>query len=216
MNTPININLTVINDQPVWKIIPKIKKAVPAVSIIPTACILEKTSGNLNKPKLPPMPGKAMVIAQNKEMSWNDADGNVHVMVKKMPVDEQAIVMEQKGNIKILKLNDDGDELDINIAFDGDLSDLSDYQNKFPHQLSGGEQQRVCIARAIVKNPELILADEPTGNLDPAAAHKILKILEQINKEGTSIIMATHNYKLISDKDYRIIELKEGSLVSSW
>ena len=96
-----------------------------------------------------------------------------------------------------------------------DLSDLSDYQNKFPHQLSGGEQQRVCIARAIVKNPELILADEPTGNLDPAAAHKVLKILEQINKEGTSIIMATHNYKLISDKDYRIIELKEGSLVSS-
>ena len=70
------------------------------------------------------MPGKAMVIAQNKEMSWNDADGNVHVMVKKMPVDEQAIVMEQKGNIKILKLNDDGDEVDINIAFDGDLSDL--------------------------------------------------------------------------------------------
>ena len=97
-----------------------------------------------------------------------------------------------------------------------ELTDLIDYQDKFPDQLSGGEQQRVCIARAIVKNPELILADEPTGNLDPAAAHKILKILEQINKEGTSIIMATHNYKLISDRDYRIIELKEGSLVSSW
>ena len=96
-----------------------------------------------------------------------------------------------------------------------ELTDLLDYQDKYPNQLSGGEQQRVCIARAIVKNPELILADEPTGNLDPAAAHKILKILEQINKEGTSIIMATHNYKLISDKDYRIIELKEGSLVSS-
>ena len=96
-----------------------------------------------------------------------------------------------------------------------ELTDLSDYQNKFPYQLSGGEQQRICIARAIVKNPELILADEPTGNLDPAAAHKILKILEQINKEGTTIIMATHNYKLISDKDYRIIELKEGNLVSS-
>ena len=95
------------------------------------------------------------------------------------------------------------------------LTDLSDFQHKFPHQLSGGEQQRVCIARAIVKNPELILADEPTGNLDPAAAHKILKILEQINKEGTTIIMATHNYKLISDKDYRLIELKEGNLISS-
>jgi cell division transport system ATP-binding protein len=96
-----------------------------------------------------------------------------------------------------------------------ELTDLVDYQNKYPDQLSGGEQQRVCIARAIVKNPELILADEPTGNLDPAAAHKILKILEQINKEGTTIIMATHNYKLISDRDYRIIELKAGSLVSS-
>ena len=97
-----------------------------------------------------------------------------------------------------------------------ELTDLLDFQDKYPNQLSGGEQQRVCIARAIVKNPELILADEPTGNLDPAAAHKILKILEQINKEGTTVIMATHNYKLISDRDYRIIELKAGSLVSSW
>ncbi len=96
-----------------------------------------------------------------------------------------------------------------------ELADLLDYQNKYPNQLSGGEQQRVCIARAIVKNPELILADEPTGNLDPTAAHKILRILEQINKEGTTVVMATHNYKLISDRDYRIIELEEGSLVSS-
>jgi len=96
-----------------------------------------------------------------------------------------------------------------------ELTDLLDYKDKYPNQLSGGEQQRVCIARAIVKNPELILADEPTGNLDPAAAHKILKILEQINKEGTTVIMATHNYKLISDRDYRILELKAGSLVSS-
>tara|TARA_B100001173_G_scaffold305853_1_gene311862 strand:- start:554 stop:1207 length:654 start_codon:yes stop_codon:yes gene_type:complete len=96
-----------------------------------------------------------------------------------------------------------------------ELADLLDYQNKYPNELSGGEQQRVCIARAIVKNPKLILADEPTGNLDPAAAHKILKILEQINKEGTTVLMATHNYKLISDRDYRIIELKAGNLVNS-
>ena len=101
----------------------KYVQALIVGSLIGGAILL---NGHLNKPKLPPMPGKAMVIAQNKEMSWNDADGNVHVMVKKMPVDEQAIVMEQKGNIKILKLNDDGDEVDVNIAFDGDLSDLSD------------------------------------------------------------------------------------------
>ena len=95
-----------------------------------------------------------------------------------------------------------------------DLTELSHYSKKFPNELSGGEQQRVCIARAIVKNPDVILADEPTGNLDPTTGHRILKILEQINKEGTCVVMATHNYKLISDKAYRVIELNEGRVVS--
>ena len=95
-----------------------------------------------------------------------------------------------------------------------DLTELSHYSKKFPDELSGGEQQRVCIARAIVKNPDIILADEPTGNLDPTTGHKILKIFEQINKEGTCVVMATHNYKLISDKTYRVIELNEGRIVS--
>ena len=95
-----------------------------------------------------------------------------------------------------------------------DLTELSHYSKKFPDELSGGEQQQVCIARAIVKNPDIILADEPTGNLDPTTGHKILKILEQINKEGTCVVMATHNNKLISDKAYRVIELNEGRIVS--
>ena len=95
-----------------------------------------------------------------------------------------------------------------------ELTELSRYSKKFPHELSGGEQQRVCIARAIVKNPEIILADEPTGNLDPTTGHRILRILEQINKEGTCVIMATHNYKLITEKPYRVIELDEGRMVS--
>ena len=95
-----------------------------------------------------------------------------------------------------------------------DLTELSHYSKKFPNELSGGEQQRVRIARAIVKNPDVILADEPTGNLDPTTGHRILKILEQINKEGTCVVMATHNYKLISDKAYRVIELNEGKVVS--
>ena len=95
-----------------------------------------------------------------------------------------------------------------------ELTELSRYSKKFPHELSGGEQQRVCIARAIVKNPEIILADEPTGNLDPTTGHRILRILEQINKEGTCVIMATHNYKLITEKPYRVIELNEGRMVS--
>ena len=165
-----------------------------------------------------PLKGEINVLGYNSKKTKKN---KVHKLRKKIGVIFQDYKLLQQRtvyeNIALpLHINGLGrKKIKDNVEEALDLSDLSDYQNKFPHQLSGGEQQRVCIARAIVKNPELILADEPTGNLDPAAAHKILKILEQINKEGTSIIMATHNYKLISDKDYRIIELKEGSLVSS-
>ena len=165
-----------------------------------------------------PLKGEINVLGYNSKKTKKN---KVHKLRKKIGVIFQDYKLLQQRtvyeNIALpLHINGVGrKKIKDNVEEALDLSDLSDYQNKFPHQLSGGEQQRVCIARAIVKNPELILADEPTGNLDPAAAHKILKILEQINKEGPSIIMATHNYKLISDKDYRIIELKEGSLVSS-
>ena len=165
-----------------------------------------------------PLNGEINVLGYNSKKTKKN---KIHKLRKKIGVIFQDYKLLQQRtvyeNIALpLHINGVGrKKIKDNVEEALDLSDLSDYQNKFPHQLSGGEQQRVCIARAIVKNPELILADEPTGNLDPAAAHKILKILEQINKEGTSIIMATHNYKLISDKDYRIIELKEGSLVSS-
>ena len=165
-----------------------------------------------------PLKGEINVLGYNSKKTKKN---KVHKLRKKIGVIFQDYKLLQQRtvyeNIALpLHINGVGrKKIKDNVEEALDLSDLSDYQNKFPYQLSGGEQQRVCIARAIVKNPELILADEPTGNLDPAAAHKILKILEQINKEGTSIIMATHNYKLISDKDYRIIELKEGSLVSS-
>ena len=165
-----------------------------------------------------PLNGEINVLGYNSKKTKKN---KIHKLRKKIGVIFQDYKLLQQRtvyeNISLpLHINGIGrKKIKDNVEEALDLTDLSDYQNKFPYQLSGGEQQRICIARAIVKNPKLILADEPTGNLDPAAAHKILKILEQINKEGTSIIMATHNYKLISDKDYRIIELKEGSLVSS-
>lgn len=84
---------------------------------------------------------------------------------------------------------------------------------KMPHQLSGGEQQRVVIARALLNNPELIIADEPTGNLDPATSDNILKLLSEINKTGTAIIMATHNYNLIEKYPARIIKCDGGKVV---
>lgn len=89
---------------------------------------------------------------------------------------------------------------------------LSGKQKMFPAQLSGGERQRVAIARALVFNPEVILADEPTGNLDTKTSFQILDLLKNINKKGTTVFMATHNDKLI-DKEDRVIVLEEGRVV---
>lgn len=81
---------------------------------------------------------------------------------------------------------------------------------KYPHELSGGEQQRVCIARALINKPELILADEPTGNLDPRHAEGIFKLLHDINQQGTTVIMATHNFTMINKFASRTICIEEG------
>ena len=83
--------------------------------------------------------------------------------------------------------------------------------SNYPYELSGGEQQRLVIARAIVNDPKLIIADEPTGNLDPEVAEKILKILLEINKKGTSIIMTTHNYTLMNKYKKDIFVCEKGS-----
>lgn len=80
------------------------------------------------------------------------------------------------------------------------------------HELSGGEQQRVVIARAIVNDPPLLLADEPTGNLDPTSSAEIMDVLVKINMRGTAVLMATHNYELVRKFKARIVQLKEGKL----
>jgi len=82
--------------------------------------------------------------------------------------------------------------------------------NHFPSELSGGEQQIISLARAIVKDPIVVLADEPTGNLDPVASFKILRLLEQINESGTAVLMASHDYNLIKDRGHRFMEIVEG------
>ena len=86
---------------------------------------------------------------------------------------------------------------------------------KYPHQLSGGEQQRVCIARALINKPELILADEPTGSLDPRTAEEIFKLMHDINKDGTTVIMATHNFLMINKFASRTICIEDGKLIDS-
>ncbi|MFQ3579531.1 MAG: ATP-binding cassette domain-containing protein [Bacteroidales bacterium] len=93
-----------------------------------------------------------------------------------------------------------------------DIVHLKDVMDKMPHQLSGGEAQRVVIARALLNKPELILADEPTGNLDPETSETIMNHLVEISNSGTSVFMATHNYNLIKKYPYRTLVCNAGSV----
>ena len=91
---------------------------------------------------------------------------------------------------------------------------LSGKAKSLPEQLSGGEQQRVALARALVNNPPLIIADEPTGNIDPELSFEIVDLLSEINKCGTTIVMVTHAHQLVSEFDHRVISIDEGTVVS--
>lgn len=92
---------------------------------------------------------------------------------------------------------------------------LGSVEKKMPYQLSGGEQQRVVIARALINEPQILLADEPTGNLDPEVSYGILRIFQQINKSGTAVLMATHSYGLIRKFPARILKCEDGKVLDS-
>ncbi|EMF49455.1 cell division ATP-binding protein FtsE [Streptococcus parauberis] len=94
-----------------------------------------------------------------------------------------------------------------------ELVGLKHKMRSFPNQLSGGEQQRVAIARAIVNNPKLLIADEPTGNLDPEISWEIMQLLERINLQGTTILMATHNSHIVNTLRHRVIAIEDGRIV---
>jgi cell division transport system ATP-binding protein len=92
---------------------------------------------------------------------------------------------------------------------------LGTINNKMPHQLSGGEQQRVVIARALINEPQILLADEPTGNLDPSVSEGIFKLFQEINNSGTAILMATHNHHFIKKFPARILKCEQGKVLDS-
>ncbi|UYZ64546.1 cell division ATP-binding protein FtsE [Hymenobacter weizhouensis] len=92
---------------------------------------------------------------------------------------------------------------------------LANAAGKMPHQLSGGEQQRVVIARALLNEPLLLLADEPTGNLDPDVADSIMRLFVEINNAGTAVLMATHNYQIIKQYPKRVLKCEQGQLLDS-
>ncbi len=94
------------------------------------------------------------------------------------------------------------------------LVGLQDKMHSFPSELSGGEQQRVGLARALVNNPAMIIADEPTGNVDPEMSHEIVSLLSEINALGTTVLMVTHEHNLVNEFHHRVITIKDGEVVS--
>lgn len=91
---------------------------------------------------------------------------------------------------------------------------LLDKYKSFPNELSGGEQQRVAIARALVNEPSILLCDEPTGNLDPENSWEIMKILDEINKRGTTVLVVTHNMEIVQAMKKRTITMNNGKIIS--
>lgn len=94
------------------------------------------------------------------------------------------------------------------------LVGLQDKAKSFPQELSGGEQQRVGLARALVNNPAMIVADEPTGNIDPEMSHEIVELLSEINRRGTTVLMVTHEHTLVHEFHHRVITIQDGCVVS--
>jgi cell division transport system ATP-binding protein len=146
------------------------------------------SSKNMRKKKIPLLRRKIGIIFQDFKLL---EDRNIY--------DNIAFVLHVTGK----------KQKDIQKSVLKVLSDvgLSDKLKSLPNELSGGEQQRVVLARAIVNDPFVLLADEPTGNLDPTVGLEILSLLEDINRKGTSVIMATHNYGLVKKFPHRIIQL---------
>jgi len=105
------------------------------------------------------------------------------------------------------------EEIETDVPHVLELVDLGHKLWSFPHELSGGEKQRVAIARAIVNQPDIVIADEPTGNLDPLNTYEIIKILEKINDLGTTVVLTTHNKGVIDSLNRRVISMERGKII---
>ena len=107
----------------------------------------------------------------------------------------------------------DQDEIEQRVPAVLELVSLEGKENRFPNELSGGEQQRVALARAVVNRPKLLLCDEPTGNLDPTTSLGIVKLLDRINRTGTTVVMATHDHAMVDEMRKRTIQLEHGRVI---
>jgi len=165
---------------------------------LPTEGIVEIASMNLTKMpkgKIPDLRRMVGVVFQDlKLLPDRTVFENIALTLKILGKKEKEIVEEIKEILGLVG-----------------LSERADF---FPAQLAGGELQRVCIARAVVGKPEIVIADEPTGNLDIGTAKQIVKILKKINEMGKTVIMATHNFEIVNSFSQRVIEFDKGKLIS--
>ena len=148
----------------------------------------------MSDPKIPYLRRRMGIVFQDfKLLSDHNVYDNVSFVIRALGMSSREISRRVKGALKIVGLSDNAKAL--------------------PGQLSGGEQQRVGIARAIVNGPPLLIADEPTGNLDPQTSLEIMRILEQVNKRGTTVIVATHDQMIVNSLKKRVITLDQGKIV---
>ena len=130
---------------------------------------------------------------------------DLKLLPEKTAFENVAFAMEAAGRLQ--------GEIDEFVPKAMDMVGLSNKFHNFPRQLSGGEKQRVAIARAMINNPDVLIADEPTGNLDPINTAEILRLLLKINELGTTIILATHNRDIINEISRRVISLEDGRVI---
>lgn len=150
---------------------------------------------NVPKRKIPDYRRKIGVVFQDfKLLSDQTVFENVALALKVLGKKEAEIISEVKNILGLVGLDKRADF--------------------FPAQLSAGELQRVCLGRAVIGSPELVIADEPTGNLDLGTARQIIKLLKKINDTGKTVIMATHNFEIVNEMRERVVELNEGKLIS--
>jgi len=127
------------------------------------------------------------------------------LLANKTAYENIAFAMEASGKTD--------EEIDSDVPHVLELVDLSHKMHHFPHQMSGGEKQRLAIARAIINQPELIIADEPTGNLDPVNTFEVIQILKKINDLGTTVILTTHNRGVVESIGKRVVTMEKGKII---
>jgi len=152
--------------------------------------------------KMEDMDTSALQLYRRKVgMVWQ----NFKLLPKKTVFENVAFALEA--------LDEDQDEIELRVPKILSKVGLKDMADKFPAQLSGGEKQRCAIARALIHNPNLIIADEPTGNLDPKTSLEIIEILSKINKSGVTVILATHDMNIVDAAKQRVIVIDKGKVV---